>query len=283
MKCLYWTVIALILINGAIVAEDTEEYLELDHLEIVSDWSSDNFARDDRVINLWRGRTTRKGAWVFHVAHRAWENVDEEPLDNYLGLDSGSLKIVLGLRYGLLERLDLGIQRINGTAESFDTYEFDARYQLLDQKTSGINLLIRGGLSWFTQTDEDDASGWFGQMSLDHTFNQRFTLGASAIYHEDSSSDRKSDIDDDESMGAGIMMEFYVTPRFALAAEGVWNISGYGEDEPVLAAALKYRTHRHTFSVVFSNTQYILTDGLPAAAWREIDEMVIGFTITREF
>ena len=276
-------VFVLILLVIPVSAEEDVEEFDLGDIEIVDEWSPDNFARDERVINLFRGRTTRKGAWVFNVNHRAWESLDEEPIDNYLGLDSGSLKIVLGLRYGLLENLDVGIQRVNGTAENFDTYEFDARYQLLDQESGGVNLAVRGGVSWFAQTDEDDASGWFGQLSLDHTFNEWFTLGASAIYHEDSSSDRKMTTDDEESVGAGAMLEWYLTPRFAIAAEGFWNMSGYGEDEPVIATALKYRTHRHTFSLVISNTQYTLSDGLPAGAWRETDEMVIGFNITREF
>jgi hypothetical protein len=50
-----------------------------------------------------------------------------------------------------------------------------------------------------------------------------------------------------------------------------------------LATALKIITNRHTFALIFSNSQYITADGLVANTNRGIHDVILGFTITREF
>lgn len=272
----------LLLPTGICSAEEVEEIDSLEILTEPSPWDPDLWPRDDRWINLSQGRTIRPGAWLFTVTHRAWESLDEEPGDHGLGLDSGSLKVGLGVRYSPWERLDLGLQRTNGTAEVFDTYEMDARFQLLDQVDQGIDLALRGGVSWFAQPDTEDASGAFGQLLLSRDLGHRIRLGGGLLFHADSSSDLKSTEDDEESWGVAAAGELWLHPRLAWLVESAWNVSGYGEEEPALATSLKLRTHRHTFSVVLSNTQYTGADGLPTGAWREPDDLLIGFNITRE-
>jgi hypothetical protein len=47
--------------------------------------------------------------------------------------------------------------------------------------------------------------------------------------------------------------------------------------------ALKIITNRHTFAIIFSNSQYITADGLVANTSKGIHDAILGLTITREF
>ena len=65
-----------------------------------------------------QARTTRRGALIFVLDHRTWKTFTEDPFRNFLGFDNGQLKIGLAARYGIFDCLDVGLQRINGTADT---------------------------------------------------------------------------------------------------------------------------------------------------------------------
>ena len=65
----------------------------------------------------------------------------------------------------MVEGLDLGFLRMNGTIEPCDTYEFDLKYQLLKQEDRWLDLALRPGASWFAHPDEPDALKPFGQVN----------------------------------------------------------------------------------------------------------------------
>ncbi|MBI9092101.1 MAG: hypothetical protein JEZ12_23055 [Desulfobacterium sp.] len=60
------------------------------------------------------------------------------------------------------------------------------------------------------------------------------------------------------------------------------NVSGYGSDNPQVRAGLKLFTHRHTFAIVLSNTQYMSAGGVVSNTEHDFGDAVLGFTITRE-
>lgn len=246
------------------------------------DWDGDVFVRDERAVNALTAQTVRRNAILFVIMHRARQSFAEEGNGDFLGLDAGGLKVGLGLRYGVLDNADVGVLRLNGTAEVFDTYEFDARYRVLDQSEHLLDAALRAGLSWFVHPDADDASGAFGQLLASRRFGRRVTTGAGLLYHADSSGDRKSSGDDDGSLALQGSLEVKLTPKLACVVEVGANINGYGEDRPVASASIKAFTYGHTFSLVVSNTQYVGADGIVANAWRDWDEPIIGFNITRE-
>ena len=59
-------------------------------------------------------------------------------------------------------------------------------------------------------------------------------------------------------------------------------MAGYGEKYPAFSASLKFTTHRHTFSIILSNTQYISADGIVANSRWGLGDAIVGFMITRE-
>jgi len=276
----------ILLIPGFCMSHD--EVTELEVIEEIDvdpesfGYFGENIPQVDRAITLLTAKSVRKKTLLFVVDHRNRQAINDEPFHDFLGFDSGGLKIALGLRYGLYDNLDIGIYRLNGTIEPFDAYDFDARYQILQQEKHGVDLAIRPGLTWFSQEESGDAAGGFVQVLASRTFKDRMLMGVGLMYHSDSSNDVKSELDDDYSFGVQALFDYRILPRLSWNIEMAANISGYGSAHPQISSAIKFLTHRHTFAIVLSNTQYISADGVATNSDRGFDDMLIGFSITRE-
>jgi hypothetical protein len=267
-------------------SDGIEEIGEIEEVEVHEDGSGaydeGNFPALERGTNLLLARTTRRHAFLFVVDHRTWQPARDEPFHDLLGFDRGALKIGLGLRFGITDDLDVGAYRLNNGTEAFDSYDFDLRYLLLDQERFLFDLGLRAGVTWFSQLDADDAAGPFVQLLVDHELRHQLTIASGLLFHGESTGDRKSDEDKAWSLAVPLLVEARLTPWLAWNLETVLNVAGYGAAHPVFTSSLKILTARHTFSLVASTTQYIGADGLPAGTRRSLDEMIVGFTITRE-
>lgn len=258
---------------------------EIDSFEIVDTprrYWNENLPEVDRTVELLIANTIRKGSFLFIVDHRNRQPVREDTFDDFLGFDAGGLKIGIGLRYGLGDRLDAGIYRLNGTVENYDVYDFDFRIQVMDEQSNFADVSIRPGITWFSQKDEEDATGGFLQILISRTFKDRLLLGAGLLYHSDSSNDVKHATDDDYSTAIQAQMDIRVFPRFSWVLETSVNVAGYGAAHPRVTTALKILTHRHTFAILATNSQYISSDGVTANTNRGFNDLLLGFSITRE-
>jgi hypothetical protein len=239
------------------------------------------YPRIDRAFTVMNGRTLRPHGWEIIVAHRTSAPFRREPFYNWAGFDGGGLKIGLGVRYGLVENLDIGVYRTNGTNEPFDTYEFDARYQLLHRERHVVDLALRGGGSWFAHED-NQASAYFGQLLASTVLFERLTLGAGVLHHSDSTNERKTRLDDKSSTALSGLVEFRALGALALDLEVAAAVAGYYSKIPIFSAGPKIITNRHTFGFVVSNGQYISADGIVANTPRGPKGWILGFNITRE-
>ncbi len=245
--------------------------------------ASESFPLTDRAISLLTPNPVRKGGFLFFVQHRNQMSVDEDPFHNFLGFDGGGLKIGLGLRYGILYNLDTGIYRVNGTAELFDVYEFDLRYQILKQIDHIIDLAIRPGFTWFSQKDEDDSSGGFFQLLLArHFFDNRLSVGTGFLYHSDSSSATKTKEEEEYSIAAQAYTQIRFLDNFEWDVEISANMAGYGASHPQISTAIKYIFHDHILSIFLSNSQDISADSVVSNTERDLGEVVLGFSISKE-
>lgn len=293
MKTTFWVWVCLGLgllsVQAWAAGEDIEEIEDVAEVEVVSPsggFDGPNVSRVDRAVNQLTARPIRAGAIVFIVDHRTRQSFltgKEELWHDYLGLDAGGLKIGLGLRFGILDDLDVGLYRLNGTSEVFDSYELDARYRFLDQENYGLDLAVRAGVTAFVHPGDIYALGYLGQLMLDRIFADELLVGLSVMVHSDSSNDVKSVDDTDWSLGLGVQLEWRFVDWMAWDLEVGANLAGYGADWPAFATSLKILSHRHTFSIVFSNTQYMGADGQVANTWRGFDDLILGFQITREW
>ncbi len=270
--------------------EETEEGEGAETLEMVeiSDVTSKWWENErdypvlDRAINVMTARTMRMNSIMIIIDHRFRQPVSEEPFHDLLGFDAGGLKVGIGFRYGIYYNLDAGMYRLNGSGEAFDVYEFDAKYQPLRQKTHPLDLAVRAGITWFSQQDLEDASGFFGQLLMNRLFFHRLNVGSGLLYHSESSNEVKSTADDEYSLAIPAYVEFRISGRFLVNVEAVHSIAGYGSSRPVFSTGIKILTNRHTFAIMVTNTRYISADGVVANSPNGFDDLALGFFITRE-
>ncbi len=251
-----------------------------------SEFDGEAAVRRDRGINVLTARTVRKRALLFIVEHRPYESLfsGEDAFFDYFGFDGGNLKVALGFRFGILDNLDVGITRLSdGGKVAYDTYEFNARYAFLNQQKHQIDAAVVGGVTWFAQKDAKDAAGGFGQLFIDRVFFDMLMVGVGFAFHSESSSDVKSTKDDAFSGAVTGLLEWRMIDRLAFTAEVGASVFGYKEKWPALSFGLKVLTNRHVFTLMLTNTQFILADGIVANSWREPSDWVLGFQIVREF
>ncbi len=245
-------------------------------------WDSPNLAQVRRGINVENAATLERGRLLFSVDHRTRQPVDNDPVDNMAGFDGGGLKVGLGLRYGLLDRLEAGFYRLNGTLEAFDTYSLDLKYALLEERRQGIALAVRAGVCWFSEDRPQGESGELLQLLAHRTFGDRVRLGTGLLYHSESTGPFKPAGADDWSLAVPLQVGIRLTGRLAWELEAIPAVGGYRQAHPVFATGLKVLTQGHNFILTIGNSQYIGPDGIVTNSNRDFGQLVVGFTITRE-
>jgi hypothetical protein len=260
-------------------------------------WYGKGFPEPVRILALPTARTVRKGGFDFVIDHRASQAIynkdSKHPWadmgNNFLGFD-GPLQVGLGLRYGVIDNLDVGIYRAGTSAT--DTYELDFRYRALTQDVAGIDVGVRGGVTWFSQPNTSDAHGFYGQILASRLLLNRVLITAGWLYHSNSTNDTKYNIASESKTGLGdkawstagaVGIEARLAAPVALDAELVSCVAGYCSKNPAFSAGVKYLTSRHTFALVCGNTQYLTADGYLTNTDRPWSKLVIGFNITREY
>jgi len=251
-------------------------------------WYGKAFPEPVRILALYTARAVRKGGFEFVIDHRSaaaiYNKDSKQPFtdmwNNFLGFDN-SLQVGLGLRYGVIDNLDVGMYRAG--SYSTDTYEFDARYQVLHQDDMGVDLAARAGVTWFSQPKVEDAHGFFGQLLATRLIANRFLVSAGWLYHSNSTNDTKYNQDKKWSTAGALGVEARLTPAVAIDAEVVSCVAGYCSKNPAFSAGVKYITSRHAFALVCGNTQYVTADGYLTNTDRQWSKLVIGFNITREY
>jgi hypothetical protein len=252
-------------------------------------WYGKGFPEPIRILALPTARVVRKGGFDFVIDHRSgtpiYNKDSSQPFtdmwNNFLGFD-GPMQVGLGLRYGVIDNLDVGIYRA-GSYGKTDTYEFDARYQALHQADMGIDLAARAGVTWFSQPNVDDAHGFYGQLLATRLIVNRILVSAGWLYHSNSTNATKYNQDKKWSTAGAIGVEARLAAAVSIDAELVSCAAGYCSKNPAFSAGVKFFTNRHTFALVCGNTQFITADGYLTDTDRQWSKLVIGFNITREY
>ena len=252
-------------------------------------WYSKGYPERIRILGLPTARPVRKGGWDMVIDHRSgkaiWDKTGDHPFanmaNNFLGFD-GPMSVGLGVRYGVIDNLDVGAYR---TFASFgtDTYEFDARFLALHQEDAGVDVAVRAGLSWFSQPNIEDATGYFGQLLVTRLLFNRLLLTGAALYHSNSTNSSKYNEDKKYSVAGAGGAELRLAALVALDAEVVACTSGYCSKNPAFSGGVKFFTNRHTFALVCGNTAYLTSDWYVTNTDTKWKALVIGFNITREY
>ncbi len=296
--------------------EPVEDIEDVEDVEVVSssesvagdDWYSDAYPGQDRIINIHTAETTRKQSFLMVFDHRTYQPfTSDDWFHDLLGFDSGNLRIGLELRYGILDTLDVGLKRLNGGPVPYDVYELDLKWRVLqtfmpDRKPTDFDFALRAGGTWFPQKNFKDSAGGYAQLLASGVVFNRWKIGFGALFHSNSSSEYKRVADDDWSFAVAHMSEIRVLEWLAFDLEVAYAVAGYaergpwdtlsrqdalksGDYEPTypnVSLGTKFITNRHTFTIVITNNPFITADGIVANTARNYDDIVIGFTISRE-
>jgi hypothetical protein len=266
-------------------AKPPEPVVELvDNPQVINPWlNPDDHPRVERAVNVMNARTTRRRALNFLVDHRAFEPFQTNPFHDGLGFDAGALKIGLTLRYGILDNLEVGVERVSNGIDQFDTYQFDLKYWALRAERALVDLAVRAGGTWYSMAQGADSGGGFAQLIVSRSLRDRVWLASGLLYHSNATSGRDPTSGQSYALAIPVALEVRLHRLVAWDGEASFNVAGYHGKYPVLATALKIISYRHTFALVLSNTQYITADGVVANTDRGVHDLIVGFTITREF
>ncbi len=257
-------------------------------------WYGPSYPALVRILDLPTARTHRPGGWELVIDHRSTQPIynssSKTPWTDmgrdFFGLDE-PLRVGLGLRYGVVDDLDLGLYRAGSLGT--DTYELDARFQVLHQADRFVDLALRAGVTWFSQPKAEDASGFYGQLLADRLFLNRVLVSAGAFYHSSSTNATKYNQpgpghpygDKAWSFALGGGAELRLASWVALDAEMIACAAGYCSEHPTFSGGVKFLTARHTFAIVAGNTTYLTADGYITNTDTPWSKQSIGFVITR--
>ena len=234
-------------------------------------------------------RTTRARALNLLVDHRTFQPFQTNAFRDWVGFDAGSLKIGLALRYGILDNLEVGVQRVSNGGDQYDTYQFDVKYWALHADRYLVDLAARAGATWYSEATRPDSAGGFAQLIVSRSLRERLWLSSGLYYHSNATNENRVDQNLQRPSGQAyalaipVAVEVRLQTFLAWDAEASFNVAGYHAKYPVLSTAFKIITNRHTFALIMSNSQYIAADGVVANTIRGIHDLIVGFTITREF
>jgi hypothetical protein len=262
---------------------------QIENPEVFTLWlNPDNNPRIERAVNVMNARMTRARALNFIIDHRTFEPFQKNSFHDFVGFDAGALKIGLALRYGILDRLEAGLRRLSNGPDGFDTYELDVKYWALRAEEHYVDVAARVGGTWYSQVGGPDRGGGFAQLLASRSFRERVWVATGLLYHSNATNDGRVDPNGVHLPARGALaiplaVEWRFLRFLAWDVESVVAVAGYHSKYPVTSTALKFVLHRHTFALLFSNSQYVAADGIVANTSRGMRDLIVGFTITREF
>jgi hypothetical protein len=263
---------------------DTESSMDVAVEDYVQEdsWYEGAFPAFERHFNVLSARSVPPWSLVFALYHRTHSPLRQDPFYDWLGFDAGSLKVGTAFRFGLIEGLDVGVMRLNGTVEAFDTYEVDLKYRFLHVPRWQLDLALRVGGSWFAHARHADAFKPFAQLLGTAVLAKRYLLSVGLLGHGDSTNPNKNQSDTDWTLAVAVALDIRLFENIAFGAEVCYAVAGYRATKPILTLGPKLITNRHTFSLVVTNSQYVSADSLLSNTDRSFEDLILGFNITRE-
>jgi hypothetical protein len=263
---------------------------QIDNPQVFNLWlDPENYPRIERAVNVMNARTTRARALNFLVDHRTFQPFQTNAFHDWVGFDAGYLKIGLALRYGILDNLEVGAQRLSNGSDVYDTYQFDVKYWALHAEQYFVDVAARAGATWYSVLNGPDSGGGFAQLIVSRSLREYLWLASGLYYHSNATNENRVDKNLQRPSGQAyalaipVALEVRLQTFLAWDAEASFNVAGYHAKYPVLATAFKIISNRHTFALIMSNSQDIAADGLVANTGRSFHYLIVGFTITREF
>ncbi|MFD2036903.1 DUF5777 family beta-barrel protein [Belliella marina] len=240
-----------------------------------------------RIINGHAVETREKGVLDFIISHR-FGRINGGAYQ-FFGLDQSSVR--LGLEYGVLDRLNVGIGR-SSFQKVFDGY---IKYRLLTQKAPGGAMPV--SVVWFSniainslkipgvERDFSDRLASTSQLLIARKFNENLSLQISPTYVRRNSPPLASELQNTFALGFGgrhkitprtsINMEYF--HRFDTPSNNIYHNS--------LSLGVDIETGGHVFQLHLTNSQAMTeTMFIPETTGNFFGgDIHFGFNVSRTF
>jgi hypothetical protein len=207
---------------------------QIDNPQVFNLWlDPENYPRIERAVNLMNARTTRARALNFLVDHRTLQPFQTNAFRDWVGFDAGGLRIGLTLRYGILDNLEVGVERLSNGFDAYDTYQFDVKYWALRSDRYFVDAAVRAGGTWYAVPQAPDSGGGFAQLIVSRSLREYLWLSSGLLYHSNATNETRASQDPLRSSGQAyalaipVALEVRLQTFLAWDAEASFNVAGY--------------------------------------------------------
>jgi hypothetical protein len=289
IKKLIWLLIMWVPLS--VIAQDVPE--EPMAPEIVKATFENGLAINNQTV-----QTVDKGYIDFNIQHRF--GLIDKPGDLYGIYAPSNIRLFFG--YGVTKKLSLGV----AATKNKQLYDFNMKYKLLQQKTSGMpvsvtfagNAAIKGGEKE-TIVNQDNTykfahrMSYFGELMVGRKFNSKFSGQVGVHYAHYNMVDSATLYEHHDFYGVSAVARYKFSPQGSFMVEydhplNVSNIAEANRPMPNLGLGFEFSTGYHQFQIFVCNSNGILDQEAKYFNHNDFKSFgtpsyLIGFNITRQF
>lgn len=241
--------------------------------------------RAPKLINLSTTQTLGKKQAMFLVSHRFIQTLDSG-FDSFFGLDGGA-NILLGLGYGITDKLSIGLARTNYYKE----VELSVHWKVVDGSKPNkppLSIALHLGAGLVTRDiagrELFDANNLKlnAQLGVSYTLNHRVTF---LLVPSISTNTNHWETDPEETVALGLGFKLNLGSNYGITAEWVPVISGYHEPSHGWGIGIEKKIGKHVFQVFVVNSIGLTTGQYITGGDIKLSEgkFRMGFSIFRMF
>lgn len=240
-----------------------------------------------KIVNLESTKLAAKGDLYFVVSHRF--GYVENGFEDFFGLDNANTR--LQFVYGISDKFN-----IHASRDGFHkTYEFAAKYKLVNQKKSGSPFEIVGfnSLNINTELEKDlypklefeDRLSYVTQVLISRKFNENLSMELAPTYFHENYVYFNDQDNSQFALGLGGRYKFTKRWSFNVDYAAHLNRASNSPFKNPLSIGFDLETGGHVFQMHFTNSQAMHESGFlgnTAGSWGD-GQIAFGFNLIRVF
>lgn len=240
-----------------------------------------------KIVNLESTKLAAKGDLYFVVSHRF--GYVENGFEDFFGLDNANTR--LQFVYGISDKFN-----IHASRDGFHkTYEFAAKYKLVNQKKSGSPFEIVGFNSFnintelekdlYPKLEFEDRLSYVTQVLISRKFNENLSMELAPTYFHENYVYFNDQDNSQFALGLGGRYKFTKRWSFNVDYAAHLNRASNSPFKNPLSIGFDLETGGHVFQMHFTNSQAMHESGFlgnTAGSWGD-GQIAFGFNLIRVF
>ncbi|MEO8147085.1 MAG: DUF5777 family beta-barrel protein [Bacteroidia bacterium] len=258
-----------------------------------------------KLINIQTNETVHKRVLDFRIAHR-FGSVGSQyngGFHNFYGLYSIN-DVRFAFEYGITDKLAIGVSR----SKVNENFEGLIKYRIMQQTSDNkipVSLTVFGNTAVSAVKDISESKvydvfarriAYSTQLSIAHKFTSSFSLTLNPMYVHRNYVSNPEDFNDGFALGAGFRFKF--TRSMSIVGDYIYNFNSFtrkqtstltnGNAESYwdpIGLGIEIETGGHVFTIMFSNTTYLLESEMLSHASENPAKggIKFSFNISRNF